>query len=120
VQSQSRADLGLRGEAEAVVYYRRLGFRVIATNWRCRLGEIDLVLSKGSMVVFCEVKTRRGSALGGPHESVTWKKQRKLRQLGEAFLSSLSLEPSAVRFDVASVIVGPGSGTSIHLFEGAF
>jgi putative endonuclease len=120
VQPESRAELGLRGETATVAHYRRLGYRVIATNWRCRLGELDLVMSKGSMVVFCEVKTRRGSALGGPHESVTWKKQRKLRQLGEAFLSSSASHPSAVRFDVASVIVGPGSRTSIHLFEGAF
>jgi putative endonuclease len=71
-------------------------------------------------VVFCEVKTRRGAAFGGPFEAVTWKKQRKLRQLGEAFLRAMRLHPTAVRFDVASVMTPDKDTPSIHLFEDAF
>ena len=73
--------LGILGEDAAVEHYRRRGYRLLARNWTCRIGELDLVLARGSTVVFCEVKARSGSAFGGPHEAVTWRKQRKLRAL---------------------------------------
>jgi len=62
------------------------GYEPLARNWRCALGELDLVLVRGGLVVFCEVKTRGGDGFGGGHEAVTWRKRSKLRQLGEAFL----------------------------------
>jgi putative endonuclease len=93
---------------------------VIARNWRCALGELDLVLSRGTMLVFCEVKTRRGSALGGPYEAVGWKKQRKLQRLAEAFLASSSFPAGDVRFDVASVTFDRTGGLAVHVFESAF
>jgi putative endonuclease len=116
----ARVDLGRRGEEAAVARYRASGYRVLARNWRCPLGEIDLVLERGSTLVFCEVKTRRGSAFGGPYEAVGWQKQRKLEQLAEAFLAA-SPEPARdVRFDVASVSVDRSGRLSVHLFESAF
>ncbi len=115
-----RADVGTTGEDETLAEYRKRGYRLLARNWRCSLGELDLVLIRGGLIVFCEVKTRRGSSLGGPYEAVTWKKQRKLRQLAEVFLGTTRLEPSAVRFDVASVTVTEQRRPSVHLFETAF
>ncbi len=106
------------GEEAALSHYLSRGYRLLARNWRCRLGEIDLVLERDSLIVFCEVKARRGTRLGGPYEAVTPAKQRKLRALGEVFLGRLGRQPRAVRFDVASV-----SGTrsaSVHVFEDAF
>src|SRR5438094_5832645 len=82
----TRTDLGRVGEEAAVASYRQAGYRVVARNWRCPLGEIDLVLSRGRAIVFCEVKTRRGTSFGLPFEAVTSRKQRKLRLLAEAFL----------------------------------
>ncbi len=117
---RDREHLGISGEDEALAEYRKRGYRVLARNWRCSLGEIDLVLIRDKLVVFCEVKTRRGAAFGGPHEAVTWQKQRKLRQLAEAFLRAMRLDPSAVRFDVASVMTTDRGSASIHLFEDAF
>jgi len=117
---KDRADVGVSGEDEALAEYRKRGYRLLARNWRCSLGELDLVLIREDMVVFCEVKTRRGASLGGPHEAVTWKKQRKLRQLAEAFLRMTRLDPSAIRFDVASVMATESEGPSVHLFESAF
>jgi putative endonuclease len=116
----SRVDVGRTGEAATLAHYRGAGYRMIARNWRCPLGEIDLVFTKGPLVVFCEVKARTGSALGGPFESVNWKKQRKLRMLAEAFLAASGLRPEAVRFDVASVTIGAGHRPSIFVFENAF
>ena len=115
-----KAGLGLKGEEQAVAEYARRGYRLVERNWRCRLGEIDLILLKGDTVVFCEVKTRRGSAFGGPHEAVTWRKQRKLRQLGEAFLAASGARAAELRFDVASVTIPPSGDVSLHIFEDAF
>lgn len=116
----SRLELGWAGEAAALAHYRGAGYRVVARNWRCGLGEIDLVVAKGSVLVFCEVKSRRGAGLGGPHEAVTWKKQRKLRMLAEAFLAVSREQAPAIRFDVASVTVDPGGNPSVFVFESAF
>lgn len=116
--------LGRAGEEAALAHYVRSGYRLLARNWRCALGEVDLVLARGPVVVFCEVKARRGSRLGGPYEAVTWRKQRKLRQLAEAFLASGGAgragERAVVRFDVASVSVTPRGRARVHLFEDAF
>lgn len=93
---------------------------MVARNWRCRLGEIDLVVAKGSVLVFCEVKCRTGLGLGGPYEAVHWKKQRKLRMLAEAFLSASGEPAPTVRFDVASVALDGRGNPSVFVFEDAF
>jgi putative endonuclease len=72
------------------------------------------------VLVICEVKTRRGAGLGGPYEAVTWRKQRKLHQLAEAFLGASSLSPAEIRFDVASVTLDRTGRASLHVFESAF
>jgi len=115
----SHLELGRLGERAALDLYRRRGFEPKAMNWRCRLGELDLVVSDGRTVVFCEVKARRGSAFGGPFEAVHAVKQRKLRALAQAFLVTEGLDPPAVRFDVASVLVH-GGVAQVELFEDAF
>jgi putative endonuclease len=116
----SRVDIGRTGETAAVAFYRRGGYRVVARNWRCDLGEIDLVVARGSLLVFCEVKARRTLGMGGPYEAVTWKKQRKLRMLAEAFLGATGRRASAIRFDVASVTLDPEGNPSVFVFEEAF
>ncbi len=111
---------GRAGEEAALAVYRRRGFEEVTRNWRCRAGEIDLVVSRGDLLVFCEVKARTGSALGGGFDAVTWKKQRKLRQLGEVFLLANPAHPGAIRFDVASVRLYTSRDPDVELFEDAF
>ena len=108
------------GEDATLRHYRELGYSTVARNWRCPLGEIDLVLARGGLLVFCEVKTRAGAAFGGGYEAVTWRKQRKLRQLADVFLLTESLDPARIRFDVASVATGRGGRVSVEIFEDAF
>ena len=114
-----RKERGEAGEDAALGVYVQRGYRLVARNWRCRLGELDLVLVRGDTLVFCEVKTRRGSAFGGGYEAVTWRKRAKLRSLAEAFLQESRARPGATRFDVASVALSP-RGSQIELFEDAF
>jgi putative endonuclease len=111
--------IGARGEDAAADVYRRCGYRVVARNWRCRLGELDLVVERGGVLVFCEVKARRQSTFGGGFEAVTWRKRAKLRAVAEAFLQASGSHPRAIRFDVASVAVH-GARSTLELFEDAF
>jgi putative endonuclease len=113
-----RIATGRAGENAALRVYERRGFRLVARNWRCSIGELDLVLRKGASLVVCEVKTRSGTAFGGGYESVTWTKRRRLRQLAEAFVHQRGLNESEVRFDVASVWLG--GAARVEIFEDAF
>jgi putative endonuclease len=115
----ARGELGGAGEAAAAAWYLVRGFEVLARNWRCRAGELDLVVSRRGLLVVCEVKTRRGTSFGGGYEAVGWEKQRKIRQLAELFLAAGRTWPDAVRFDVASVAV-QRAGVSVEVFEDAF
>jgi putative endonuclease len=99
--------------------YRARGYRVVARNWQCRLGELDLVVERRGVLVFCEVKTRRAGVLGGGFDAVTARKQAKLRTLAEVFLSSMAGRPVGVRFDVASVALS-WKGATVEVFEDAF
>jgi putative endonuclease len=113
------APIGSRGEDAAAEAYRRRGYRVVARNWRCRLGELDLIVERRGVLVICEVKSRRGGAFGSGYEAVTRRKRAKLRALAEAFLQTSGARPHAVRFDVASVAVR-GERSSVEVFEDAF
>jgi putative endonuclease len=119
MSANGRMSLGASGEDAALRAYRTRGYRAVARNWRCRAGELDLVLERGDTLVFCEVKTRRGGAFGGGYEAVTWSKRRKLRQLAELFLMGHRGRPARIRFDVASVWVGEGP-PAVEVFEDAF
>jgi putative endonuclease len=94
---------------------------VLDRNWRCREGELDLVVARPGVVVFCEVKTRRGTAFGSPAEAVTFTKQRRLRTLARRWLAD---HPGArareLRFDVASVLAVRGTPPVVDVIEGAF
>jgi putative endonuclease len=119
-----RSAVGRRGEDAALDRYLGAGYSLLARNWRCRVGEIDLVFVRGSLLVVCEVKARRGAALGGPFEAVTARKQEKLRRLAQALLlaESRTLARTGVRdvrFDVASVTIDGGDAV-VHVYEDAF
>ena len=88
----------------------------MARNWRCREGELDLVLRYGRLFVFCEVKTRTSTAFGVPAEAVNRTKQAKLRRLAARWLEDdAPVRAVEIRFDVASVLAG-----KIEVLEGAF
>jgi putative endonuclease len=118
-RTDSRSARGRSGEEAALRAYERGGYALLARNWRCELGELDLVLRRGDLLVVCEVKARSGAAFGGGYESVTWSKRRKLRTLAEAFIERNGLQRARVRFDVASVWLGRGD-PDVELFQDAF
>jgi putative endonuclease len=114
-----RQRLGARGEDLAADWYRAAGYEVVARNWRCAEGELDLVVSLPAELVFCEVKTRTSDRFGVPAEAVTAAKQRRLRTLAARFLAEHPpvVGPAArsIRFDVVAV-----TGSTVDVIEAAF
>lgn len=117
-----RLELGARGEDLAAGWYEREGYAVLARNWRCREGELDLVVARGPAVVFCEVKTRLGAGFGVPAEAVTADKQRRLRHLAVRWLGEQrgGRAWSDIRFDVACVTSAGGGRLDLEIIEAAF
>lgn len=117
-----KLDLGAKGEDLAVAWYTGQGYTVLGRNWRCRDGELDVVVSRDRCVVFCEVKTRRGAGFGVPAEAVTGEKQRRLRRLATRWLAEQppSVGFAEVRFDVACVTLRTGATPDLEVIEAAF
>jgi putative endonuclease len=111
-------ELGRRGERVAERYLRRAGYVVLARNWRCPEGELDLVLTDGRRIVVCEVKTRSSERFGAPAEAVDAEKMDRIRRLARRWLDEVGLGPREVRFDVLGVRWAPGARPRIEHFEG--
>lgn len=114
--------LGQWGEAMAAEDLRRKGWTIVATNFRCRMGEIDIVAENGTYLAFVEVKLRKNNQFGSACEAVTPAKQRKLRAAAQFYLMShpTRLQP---RFDVAEIYAPQGVHTEepdIYYIENAF
>lgn len=104
--TRARQRLGATGEERAAYWYHRRGYEIVARNWRCREGELDLICARDDVLVVCEVKTRSSLAYGHPAEAVTAAKQRRIRGLARRWLAETDRRPRprAVRFDVAAVL----------------
>jgi putative endonuclease len=101
--SKARQAIGAYGERLASRHLQEQGLVVLARNWRCADGEIDLILADGPDVVFCEVKTRRSGTFGSPAEAVGPVKVRRLRRLAARWLAESGMGLRDVRFDVVEV-----------------
>jgi putative endonuclease len=107
---------GQRGEDLAAEWYRRNGYVVVDRNWRCPLGEIDLVLRRGRTLVIAEVKARKSDAFGVPALAVTPVKQQRLRRLAAVWLAEHRTGRRLdVRFDVVAI-----TGDVVDVYQNAF
>jgi putative endonuclease len=103
-----KSHIGARGEDAALTYLKTHGLKLIARNYRCRMGEIDLVMLDRKTLVLVEVRYRSSDAYGGAAASVTWHKQRRLVNAARHLLLSRSdLQRYPARFDVIAVSPGP-------------
>ena len=99
----NKQELGRFGENQAAEYLRREGYRILDRNYRCGLGEIDIVARKGDSLRFVEVKTRTGFYYGSPAEAVDKNKQTHIRRVAEIYMRSRRIHPLGVSFDVMEV-----------------
>ena len=110
---------GAEGETLACRHLEDLGYRILARNFRCRSGEIDVVARHGDVTVFVEVKDRRGRSHGEGHESVTIGKRRRVVRAARLYAASHGLSEAPIRFDVVSIERDSG-GDRIRHDRGAF
>jgi putative endonuclease len=101
--------LGQYGERVAAAYLQRQGMCIVARNWRCDLGELDVIARDGTVLVICEVKTRSSVQCGHPLEAISERKVRRLRRLAIRWLEAHAVHAPQVRFDAIGVIQ-PSSG----------
>jgi putative endonuclease len=103
----TRNQLGALGEQLAVDHLTALGLRIVARNWRCRWGELDVIAeAPDRTVVFVEVKTRTGDGFGGIEYAVTPTKVRRIRRLAGMWLSGQDQKWAAIRIDVIGIRIG--------------
>lgn len=104
-KAEQRTALGAFGEAFAARHLVESGMVLLDKNWRCELGELDLILRDGRALVVCEVKTRSSLAFGSPVEGVTEQKAARLRRLAARWLADHDVRPAEVRIDLIGVLV---------------
>ncbi|WP_152362607.1 YraN family protein [Microlunatus speluncae] len=114
--------VGHRGEELAAAELERAGLRVLERNWRCRLGEIDIIAEEGGgadrTIVFCEVKCRSGLGYGDPLEAITYAKLRRLRQLSAEWLSEHGPPAAGIRLDAVGVLLVAGAPPVVNHVRG--
>jgi putative endonuclease len=113
----TRTRFGRVGEQLAAEHLKQQGFTVLDRNYRCNLGEIDIVAARGPLLVFCEVKSRHTSRWGEPSEAVGWRKQQRLHRLAAAWLADRRPTFCEVRFDVVSVLMRDGVAEVTHIAD---
>jgi len=113
--TQARRALGAAGEERAAAWYEGHGYTVVDRNWRCREGELDLIVRRARELVFVEVKTRRTDRFGTPAEAVTRDKQRRIRAVARRYLAATDARAGSLRFDVVSIL-----GDELEVIQAAF
>jgi putative endonuclease len=110
--------LGRYGEELAARHLLADGFVVLERNWRCDLGEVDILARDADVLVVCEVKTRRSASHGSPFEAVTERKLHRLERLGLRWMRERGVRPASMRVDVVSVRRPPTGRTVIEHVRG--
>jgi putative endonuclease len=100
----SRRKLGVYGEKLALEHLIALDYALLQCNWRCRTGELDIIVYDGQTLVFVEVRTRRATGrFGTPQESVDLRKQRQVRETAQVYMHLHQKHDNKIRFDLISV-----------------
>jgi putative endonuclease len=113
---RAKDGLGRYGENVAASHLTAAGLTILERNWRCDIGEIDIVARDGDVLVVCEVKTRSGLGFGGPLEGVTARKAQRLRRLAMRWMSERQVRPADIRIDLVGVLqTGHGAAEVEHV-----
>ncbi|MCX6356506.1 MAG: YraN family protein [Candidatus Aureabacteria bacterium] len=120
LRAVDRIGLGSRGERVAESFLRAQGYRILARNYRCRHGEIDLIAMDGEVLAFVEIKGRRGNRFGSPFEAVTAEKQRRIARVAQHYLLACRMQRARARFDVVGIRWGRTDGHECALVKDAF
>ena len=118
--SISRIEIGRAGEAAAVDFLKRNGYKIIQRNYKNKLGEIDIIAKDNNVLCFIEVKTRTNFNYGYPQEAITFTKQKKINKVAMSYLKLYNLLNTSARFDIISVVLNNQNKFDIELIKDAF
>jgi putative endonuclease len=110
---------GKEGEKIAAAFLKKNGYRIMEINFRCPIGEIDIVAKEKDYLVFVEVKTRKSMELGYPEQAVGIRKQKKMSQLALWYMQKRKIADTNARFDVVAVTLIPEKN-EVKLIKNAF
>ena len=119
-QGSKNKELGRRGEEAAANFLERNGFVILERNWTCFAGEADIIASDGDVLIFVEVKTRRGIHKGFPSEAVNQKKRERYERIALAYVQDNFYGEISVRFDVISIVVMDSGQAMVRHHKNAF
>ena len=112
---------GKRSETDAVTHLKKMGYKILETNYRNRLGEIDIIAKDRDTIAFFEVKARKSKTYGNPKWAITQKKQRKISMVALSYLKATRQIDAKARFDVVTVTLNSEDTTStIDVIKNAF
>ncbi len=117
--TRAKQNKGARGEEKACDFLQGQGYRILERNYRCRLGEMDIIAREGRTVVFVEVKARSSERFGLPQEAVGPQKRRRMTAIALCYLKSKGWLGEPARFDVAAVSLD-GASETVTLYRNAF
>ena len=114
--------IGTEGEQKSVEFLIENGYAILKLNYRVgRIGEIDIIAREGEYICFIEVKTRKSYSFGVPSESVTFKKQEKIKLLASIYLTNTGNIDKRIRFDIVEVLMKNNNDINkINLIKNAF
>lgn len=115
--TDARKALGTRGEDLATAFFIQKGFRLVTRNWRCRLGEIDLIVEKEGVVHFIEVKTRRTLTYGRPEEAINGLKLRHIERTVEAYIAAAKQQFRGYQVDALAIMILPNNTMEYSYIE---
>lgn len=111
---EERKSFGNWGEDQATNYLSNHGYKIIARNYRCRYGEIDIIVSKAKELTFVEVKSRKSLIFGQPIEAVTTRKQQRIKTTAHFFLQENNTPYKRFHFDVIEILLLQGKLSINH------
>ena len=119
IKDTEKITTGKEGEKIAAVYLKKNGYEIIEINFRCPIGEIDIVAKEKNDLVFVEVKTRKSIELGYPEQAVGMRKQKKMSQLALWYMQKRKIADTNARFDVVAITLIPEKN-EVKLIKNAF
>ena len=115
-----RSSLGERGETAACGFLKDHGYEILEKNYKCKLGEIDVIARRQGRLAFIEIKTRTSAQFGTPQEAVDFRKQEKIFKVAQWYLKERKSLKSPVAFDVVAILWKEGQSPEIRLIADAF
>jgi putative endonuclease len=119
IKDTQKITTGKEGEKIAAAYLKKNGYRIMEINFRCPIGEIDIVAKEKDDLVFVEVKTRKSIELGYPEQAVGMRKQKKMSQLALWYMQKRKIADTNARFDVVAITLIPEKN-EVKLIQNAF